>query len=153
MKGGYANFDVENPLQGEDEGVCPTLSFKQRMIGAFCCLGLAFILECIAFVTLFQEEYITFAVINTIANLLALVSTLFLCGPKKQVKKMFEPTRRIATGVFLLSMVLTFVVALALKIPWLTIIMVIIQFLAMLWYQISYIPFARDAIKKLVGIS
>ncbi len=147
---GSSYSSLESPL-GDDDNVCPSLSFKQRMIGCFCCLGFAVLMEILAIVTLFQQEYVTFGIINTVANIFALLSTIFLSGPKKQVKKMFDETRRIATCVYLLSMILTFVVALALKIAWLVIFMVIIQYLAMLWYTISYIPFARDAIKKLVG--
>lgn len=141
-----------NPLDnGDDDNICPSLTFKQRMIGFAICLSLAVIMEILAIFTLFQQEYVTFGIINTIANILALLSTLFLSGPKKQVKKMFDETRRIATCVYLLTMIMTFVVALAIKIAWLVIFMVIIQYLAMLWYSISYIPFARDAIKKVVG--
>lgn len=146
--GTYAN--LETPFQ-EDDSICPSLSFKQRMIGFAICLSFAVLMEILAIVMLFQQDYVTFGVINTIANIFALSSTLFLSGPKKQVKKMFDETRRIATVVYLLTMVLTFVVALALKIAWLVILMVFIQYMAMLWYSISYIPFARDAVKKIIG--
>lgn len=148
--GGSSYANLESPFQ-DDDNICPSLSFKQRMIGFAICLAFAVMMEILAIVTLFQQEYVTFGIVNTIANIFALSSTLFLSGPKKQVKKMFDETRRIATVVYLLTMVLTFVVALAIKIAWLVILMVIVQYLAMLWYSISYIPFARDAIKKLVG--
>ncbi|KAG8506020.1 Vesicle transport protein SFT2A [Galemys pyrenaicus] len=44
-----------------------------------------------------------FAVLYTLGNLAALASTCFLMGPVKQLKKMFEPTRLLATVVMLVS--------------------------------------------------
>jgi len=141
-------------LPGADnDSLCPSLSFQQRVIGFAVCVGIGILMEIGAFIALFQQEYTTFAVVNTIANILALAGTCFLSGPVKQIKRMFEETRIIATIVYLTSMVLTFVVALALKLDWLTIIMVIIQYLAMIWYGLSYIPYARTAIKKIVGLA
>jgi len=69
-------------------------------------------------------------------------------GPMNQLKKMFDPTRLIATIVFIASVVMTLVSALVIKVGVLVLIFIIIQFLALAWYTISYIPFARDAIKS-----
>ncbi|EMP25172.1 Vesicle transport protein SFT2A, partial [Chelonia mydas] len=44
-----------------------------------------------------------FAVFYTIGNIAALASTCFLMGPVKQLKKMFESTRLIATIVMLVN--------------------------------------------------
>lgn len=145
----YVDFGA---IKGDDdESLCPTLSFKQRIIGFVICLGIGMFISVMSFIVLFQQDYTTFGILNTVANIITVLSSLFLAGPLKQLKKMFEETRWIATGIFLLSMILTFVVALVLKIAWLTLICVFIQYLAMTWYGLSYIPFARNAIKRLVG--
>ncbi|MBN3281299.1 SFT2A protein, partial [Polyodon spathula] len=89
-----------------------------------------------------------FAVFYTIGNLAALLSTCFLMGPVKQIKRMFEPTRLIATIVMLLCLVLTLCAVFWWQKKGLAIIFCILQFLAMTWYSLSYIPFARDAIMK-----
>ncbi|MEQ2276490.1 Vesicle transport protein [Xenotaenia resolanae] len=89
-----------------------------------------------------------FAVFYTLGNILALSSTCFLMGPLKQLKRMFERTRLIATIVMLLCLVLTLCAAFWWKKNGLAIIFCILQFLAMTWYSISYIPFARDAVIK-----
>lgn len=146
----YINITGESQ-DNDVENLCPSLSYQQRIMGFGICLALAFFVSVMSFVVLFQQDYVTFGVTNTIANIIALLSSLFLAGPVKQIKKMFEETRLIATIVYLLSMIATFVIALALKIAWLTIISVLIQYLAMTWYGLSYIPFARNAIKKLMG--
>ncbi|XP_032063810.1 vesicle transport protein SFT2B isoform X2 [Aythya fuligula] len=81
-----------------------------------------------------------FAVFYTLGNIASIGSTLFLMGPMKQLKRMFEPTRLIATVVML----------------WhnkgLTLIFCILQYFALAWYSISFIPFARDAVKKCVSV-
>nr|XP_046257673.1 vesicle transport protein SFT2A [Scatophagus argus] len=89
-----------------------------------------------------------FAVFYTLGNIAALSSTCFLMGPMKQLKRMFEPTRLIATIVMLLCLVLTLCAVFWWGKKGLAIIFCILQFLAMTWYSISYIPFARDAVMK-----
>ncbi|TMS04678.1 Vesicle transport protein SFT2A [Larimichthys crocea] len=89
-----------------------------------------------------------FAVFYTLGNVAALASTCFLMGPLKQLKRMFEPTRLIATIVMLLCLVLTLCAVFWWHKKGLAIIFCILQFLAMTWYSISYIPFARDAVMK-----
>ncbi|XP_050567739.1 vesicle transport protein SFT2B isoform X1 [Cygnus atratus] len=48
-----------------------------------------------------------FAAFYTLGNIASIGSTLFLMGPMKQLKRMFEPTRLIATVVMLLCLILT----------------------------------------------
>ncbi|XP_074982955.1 vesicle transport protein SFT2A isoform X1 [Caretta caretta] len=89
-----------------------------------------------------------FAVFYTIGNIAALASTCFLMGPVKQLKKMFEPTRLIATIVMLLCLILTLCAVFWWGKKGLALLFCILQFLAMTWYSLSYIPFARDAVIK-----
>ena len=53
-----------------------------------------------------------FAVFYTFGNIAALASTYFLMGPVKQLKKIFETTRLLATIIMLLCFVLTLCAAL-----------------------------------------
>ncbi|XP_044867438.1 vesicle transport protein SFT2A [Mauremys mutica] len=89
-----------------------------------------------------------FAVFYTIGNISALASTCFLMGPVKQLKKMFEPTRLIATIVMLLCLICTLCAVFWWGKKGLALLFCIFQFLAMTWYSLSYIPFARDAVIK-----
>ncbi|XP_065256497.1 vesicle transport protein SFT2A isoform X4 [Emys orbicularis] len=89
-----------------------------------------------------------FAVFYTIGNIAALASTCFLMGPVKQLKKMFEPTRLIATIVMLLCLIFTLCAVFWWGKKGLALLFCIFQFLAMTWYSLSYIPFARDAVIK-----
>uniref|UniRef100_A0A8D0EAV0 Vesicle transport protein n=1 Tax=Salvator merianae TaxID=96440 RepID=A0A8D0EAV0_SALMN len=89
-----------------------------------------------------------FAVFYTLGNIAALASTCFLMGPVKQLKKMFEPTRLIVTIVMLVSFILTLCAVFWWGKKGLAVLFCIIQFLAMTWYSLSYIPYARDAVMK-----
>ncbi|XP_054841922.1 vesicle transport protein SFT2A [Eublepharis macularius] len=89
-----------------------------------------------------------FAVFYTLGNISALASTCFLMGPMKQLKKMFEPTRLLATLVMLFSFILTLCAVFWWHKKGLAVLFCILQFLAMTWYSLSYIPYARDAVMK-----
>ncbi|KAM7240740.1 hypothetical protein CapIbe_008646 [Capra ibex] len=89
-----------------------------------------------------------FAVFYTFGNIAALASTCFLMGPVKQLKKMFETTRLLATVIMLLCFVLTLCAALWWHKRGLAVLFCILQFLSMTWYSLSYIPYARDAVIK-----
>ncbi|KYO18708.1 vesicle transport protein SFT2A isoform X2 [Alligator mississippiensis] len=89
-----------------------------------------------------------FAVFYTLGNVAALASTCFLMGPMKQLKKMFEPTRLIATLVMLFSFIFTLCAVFWWGKKGLALLFCILQFFAMTWYSLSYIPYARDAVMK-----
>ena len=89
-----------------------------------------------------------FAALYTVGNLSTLAGTCFLMGPVKQLKQMFKEKRLIASIVMIVSLVLTLLAAFWWKKKLLALMFVVIQYLAMTWYCLSYIPFARDAVKK-----
>jgi len=89
-----------------------------------------------------------FAALYSIGAIFSLSSTLFLMGPVKQLKNMFKEKRMIATIVMLVSLALTLCAAFWWKKNILALLFCVIQYLAMTWYALSYIPFARDAVKK-----
>ncbi|XP_064541054.1 vesicle transport protein SFT2A [Drosophila montana] len=129
-----------------------TLSWSTR-IKAFCiCFVLGMVLSFLGSIALFLHRgIVVFAVFYTIGNLVSMASTCFLMGPIKQIKKMFAETRLIATSIVIVSIVMTFVSAIVLKKAGLTLIFIIIQSLAMTWYSLSYIPYARDAVRNTVS--
>ncbi|CAF4459488.1 unnamed protein product [Rotaria socialis] len=138
----------QNAIMSEISG----LSWDTRLKGFGICLLIALMLGIGAVVIYFLGGNLSgFAILYSCAVIFGLISTLFLMGPLNQLKKMFDSTRWIATVVFLASVVMTLVSALVIKIGVLVLIFVIVQFLALAWYTISYIPFARDAIKSCCG--
>uniref|UniRef100_A0A8C8BL48 Vesicle transport protein n=1 Tax=Otus sunia TaxID=257818 RepID=A0A8C8BL48_9STRI len=99
-----------------------------------------------------KKGLVLFAVFYTLGNIASIGSTLFLMGPMKQLKRMFEPTRLIATIVMLLCLILTLCSAFWWRKKGLVLLFCILQFFALAWYSISFIPFARDAVKKCVSV-
>lgn len=93
-----------------------------------------------------------FTLSTAIGNIISLFSSMFLCGPKKQFKNMFDKKRKIATIVYLSTLATSIIICF---IPFnqqsklgILVILLIVQFLASIWYSLSYIPFARRAVKK-----
>mmetsp|Transcript_2079 Transcript_2079/g.2307 ORF Transcript_2079/g.2307 Transcript_2079/m.2307 type:complete len:163 (-) Transcript_2079:90-578(-) len=134
----------------QNKSSCPSLSWKYRLWGFIICVVLGFAMSFLSTFALFTNNFIIFAVIYTAGNIVALSSTLFLMGPLYQLKAMFKNTRIFATIMFLLAMAMTLTFAFWLKNAGLCILGVILQFLALTWYSLSYIPYARTLIKNCV---
>ncbi|XP_019331943.1 vesicle transport protein SFT2B isoform X2 [Alligator mississippiensis] len=119
-----------------------TLSWGTRMKGFIACFAIGVLCSILGTCLLWvpRKGLILFAVFYTLGNIASIGSTVFLMGPMKQLKRMFEPTRLIATIIML----------------WhnkgLALIFCILQFFALAWYSISFIPFARDAVKKCASV-
>lgn len=150
-----SNTEDQNETTGivDDLWKNSTLSWSTRVKGFALMFILGVITSILAsiFFWLGVGGLTLFGVLYTLGNICSLSSTLFLMGPVSQIKKMFASTRWIATVVMLASLILTLVSAFVLDSGILVLLFIVIQFLAMLWYSISYIPFARDAVKKLLG--
>ncbi|CAM9162336.1 unnamed protein product [Ascophyllum nodosum] len=147
--------EEKTSLQQMEEAVCggcPTLSYRNRLIGFGACLAMGFLLT---FGSLFRLAQLLagnprpFVLYYSFGSALSICSSFFLSGPWKQVKKMFAPVRVVATVVYLITLSLTLFVALSpyARMPGrgvLLLLLVIAQFVAYVWYSLSYIPFARS---------
>ncbi|KAI4325001.1 hypothetical protein MLD38_030437 [Melastoma candidum] len=146
--GGEGEEEDEGASAGEESGGFFYLSPTQKMY-AFggCLLGglLCMILSLIVF-----AKPIKFAVLFTIGNLLAVGSTAFLIGASQQMRMMFDSSRIIATAIYLGCVVMALVFALWMRSKILTILAVICEMCALIWYCLSYIPFARQIVSNLM---
>jgi len=127
-----------------------SLSWSTRIKGFLICFIIGVVCSLLGSFFLFipGSGLTLFAIFYSVGNVMALSSTCFLMGPINQVKRMCAETRFIATIIVFVMIALTLCAALWWKIAILAIVFCILQFLAMTWYSISYIPFARDAVKK-----
>ncbi|KAM6219499.1 vesicle transport protein SFT2B [Rhynchocyon petersi] len=127
-----------------------SLSWGTRIKGFIACFVTGILCSLLGTLLLWvpKKGLVLFIVFYTFGNIASLGSTIFLMGPMKQLKRMFEPTRLIATIVMLLCLVLTLCSAFWWRNKGLALIFCILQSLAMTWYSLSFIPFARDAVKK-----
>ncbi|XP_043286545.1 vesicle transport protein SFT2A isoform X1 [Venturia canescens] len=128
-----------------------TLSWSTRIKGFAICFIIGILCSFLGSFALFLNRGLTvFAVFYTFGNIISLASTCFLMGPVNQLKKMFASTRIIATLLVFFSLGMTLFAAIELKKAGLALLFIILQSLAMTWYSLSYIPYARDAVKKTI---
>lgn len=129
------------------DGVCPSLTFQQRLYGFAIC----FVLGCVVSLSsmmsyhqLLHGNPTPFAIKYSVGNALALGSSAFLVGPKRQLRNMSHPTRWVCALVYVGAIVGTVVFALVPphSLPIVTA-CIVVQFLAMFWYCLSYIPYGR----------
>ena len=149
--------------------MCPSLSYTQRMYGFAGCFVAGWMVSFLSTISLWQGNFKTFGIFYTFGNIIALCSTAFLIGPKRQCKNMWKPIRRVATAIFLGSLLAVIITAAS----WpeytaaaqaanakhkkghekpgggiMILLLIIIQFCAAVWYTASYIPFGRKMLKN-----
>ena len=127
-----------------------TLSWSTRIKGFAICFGLGLFISILGTIMIYTGSTTKFAILYSLGNIVSICSTFFLMGPVAQIKRMFSSSRWLATCLMLFFLVLTIVSAVVWDSGLLVLIFCILQFLAMVWYSLSYIPYARDAIKKCV---
>ncbi len=145
-------------LEDEVCALCPSLTYKQRLMGCAFFMLAGFFISMGSFFRLKQllaGQPESFAIMYTIGNIVSLCSTCCLYGPYAQAKSMFAETRMAVTILYFLLMATTLFLAFYKgdvpgRIP-LLITVIICQFLALCWYTISFIPFARDIVKNCIS--
>ncbi|KAL5566333.1 hypothetical protein UlMin_029497 [Ulmus minor] len=125
-----------------------TLSTKQRFYGFAICLAAGITCTLLSLIVFFNP--IKFGITFTLGNLLSLGSTAFLIGPKRQVTMMLDPARIYATAIYLASIIIALFSALYVHNKLLTLLAIILEFGALIWYSLSYIPFARSMVSKVM---
>ena len=80
---------------------------------------------------------------------ISILGTFFLSGPFTQLKRMFEPTRLIASIMYVASIALTLFSGIYLHNPALAIGCIVAQYAALAFYSITYIPFAQQTLRAL----
>ncbi|KAI8909623.1 vesicle transport protein [Gorgonomyces haynaldii] len=121
------------------------------MYGFGICFGVGFLISFLSTFLILSGQLTSFAILYSLGNIISLFATGFLIGFMSQFKKMFDQSRLVATCVFLGILVLTLISAFLIKIIILTLVLCVVQYFALLWYSISYIPFARDMVKSCLG--
>ena len=136
------------------ENLVPQLSLKERLLGCGTCMLCGYLLGFGSFMrmkSLLSGDPVPLVVTVTLGNILSLCGTCFLTGPQQQARRMFHESRRVASMIYLGGMAVTL---LLLMMPpfttrgFLLFLLVITQYAAITWYCLSYIPFARDILKR-----
>nr|KJB39467.1 hypothetical protein B456_007G014900 [Gossypium raimondii] len=159
---------AESFLDEDSEGIC-SLSTTQRIYASAACLLSGLVLMFLSLIVFAIP--IKFALLFTFGNVLAVGSTAFLMGPEQQLRMMFDSVRVYATVIYIGFVVLALICALwcftvselsgltfhFLKLViWqiqskiLTLLAIICEICALIWYCLSYIPFARRIVSDLM---
>ncbi|KAK9134130.1 hypothetical protein Syun_013460 [Stephania yunnanensis] len=126
-----------------------TLSTKQRIYGFAICFVAGLACTLLSLLVFFNP--VKFGITFTFGNLLSLGSTAFLIGPKRQLTMMLDPARIYATAMYLASIIIALFCALYVHNKLLTLLAIILEFGALVWYSLSYIPFARAMVSKIMA--
>ena len=125
---------------------CLQLTYPQRFTLFLVCFTMGSLLSFMSTmnVPLIAIRPAKFAIPFSLGNILSLGSMSFLIGFKKQCKSLFHPDRAMATTVFLVSILTTMWASFMIGSTGLTLVSVVVQYLAYIWYCASYIPYGRS---------
>ena len=121
--------------QKEPKGPCH-LTYRQRLTGCVCCMLAGTVLSLLSLGSIAQlilGNPGPFAFKYSIGNLLSLGAASFLVGPRAQARGMLHPSRRVASLVYLATLVGTLVTVFAFKRALLSLLFIVLQFLALTW--------------------
>lgn len=133
---------------------CPRLTRTQQLLGFAICFFFGAMISLSALSSLpslLIGNPAPFAFKYTFGNLLSLGSSSFLVGPSKQCRDMLQPERRTASLLYLSSLTGTVVSVFFLKIQILSFCFVVLQFCALTWYMLSYVPYGQQCLKRILA--
>ncbi|GMF36519.1 unnamed protein product [Phytophthora lilii] len=127
------------------------LTKRQRLYGAVGCYVFGALCGFLSTLMMWggPKHLKQFAFFYTLGSLCSIGSSLFLIGPMRQLKVMCMPVRRVACCIWMGAMTMTLIIAFGFpKAGPLVLLLVIIQYAAMLWYGASFIPYGRAILRK-----
>lgn len=74
-----------------------------------------------------------------------------MVGPRRQLQLMFTPERMLSTLIYLAATVAVLLTSLKRKMV-LAAILFVVQIASLVWYTLSYVPYAQDLLTRMLGI-
>lgn len=154
------NSDLESQASNmldEVSEYCPKMTYQQRVMGFGICFTCGYLMTFASFrlfIKLVEGNPAPFVFLYTSGNIMSLLSSMFLSGPKRQFKSMFDEKRRTTSITYLISLGTSIIVCF-IPIPTgpkigLLVLLLLVQMMASLWYTLSYIPYGRATAKKMI---
>lgn len=146
-----ANVNQEKEGLLDELGQECGLTKRQRLYGAVGCYLFGALCGFLSTLMMWggPKHLKQFAFFYTLGTLCSVSSSLFLIGPMRQLKVMCMPVRRIACCVWLGAIFSTLIIVFGFpKASPLVLLLVILQYVAMLWYDASFIPYGRAILRK-----
>ncbi len=147
------NGGIKEQSMSEEWDEMTQLTLTQRLSGFFMALGMGivFIIIAMSFVPALALFTKKFAFFYSCGSLFCVSSTAFLVGPQKQFKMMFDANRAQAAAGYAASLFMTLISAIYWRSTMLSFIFAGVQIVSVLWYSLSYIPFARQVVGTFAG--
>ena len=127
----------------------PSLTRQQRVVGFLACFAFGSALSIMSSFLVLNP--VKFALPYTLGSTISLMSTSFLVGPKTQMRYACKESRRWSFIIYIGALVCTFISAVVLKKGLLTLLFLICQICAGLWYTASYIPMGQRMLTACVN--
>jgi len=95
-----------------------------------------------------------FVFLYSSGNILSLMSSVFLSGPARQCRLMFDVKRKLTSIAYLIALGFSITVCfvpmpMGLKIG-LLVLLLLVQLSANIWYTLSYIPYGRATARRML---
>ncbi|VDO94818.1 unnamed protein product [Soboliphyme baturini] len=97
--------EQQNQFSQVSEG--SALSWNTRIKGFIVCFIVGIFLSVLGSVSIFFRNFIMFALLFSLGSICSICSTFFLMGPIRQMKKMIDPNRWIASVIAVGMIILT----------------------------------------------
>ncbi|CUG89071.1 Got1/Sft2-like family protein, putative [Bodo saltans] len=147
-----ASSSEATPLTTTDEGQWfQGMSWTTRLQGFVMFTALSVFSSFMGWIALSTGYMWKYSVLTTLGQVMSICSTVLLMGPQKQLESMFDKTRKDATLVYLASMLMTLFVAFATRSAVLCALCGLVEYGALVWYSLSYIPYGREMAKSCLG--
>ena len=140
MSSGLEILDAENDT-------CCDIPFKTRLICGCVCGGIGGLFTFVSFIEFARSEWVSFAVIYSIATIACVASSFFIAGPKTHIKQLKVKEHLISTICLFVFIALVLVFALAVKSIALAIIFVILQIVALVFFYITLTSLGTTALR------
>lgn len=126
------------------------LTWTQRMQGFLVLLSMALFTTLMSWCALWMSNYWKYSVLSSLGSLLSMLSTIVLMGPTTQLAYMFDEYRFNASVMYIGSLFLAFFVAIIFQSVLLCVLCGILQYAALIWYSLSYVPYGRETLVNIV---
>lgn len=138
------------PLQDTEDDSCLHLSKTESIIASVACGAFAFLSGLFSIIAISLLRVRKFSILFSVMNIMIFVSLGFLIGFKKVLGSLFQKKRALATGIMIIGMLITLFFALFYRFFIGVILGIIIEFLAFVYFLLSYIPMGEAIFHKLI---
>jgi vacuolar-type H+-ATPase subunit I/STV1 len=138
-------------LSSNDSGQCmKDLTWTQRMQGFLVLLSMALFTTLMSWFALGMGNYWKYSALSSLGSILSMLSTIIVMGPSAQLAYMFDEYRFNASVLYIGSLFIAFFVAIIFHSVLLCVLCGLLQYAALVWYSLSYVPYGRETLVNIV---